>query len=270
MLPIYEKHQKTLKIFHRKSRHVSPHLHDSIECVYITSGTLELGIGQEFYHMEKGDFAIIFPELIHHYQVFDSGKCTATHIMISSSLGGSYINTLQQYCPQNPVIKAENLHNDVLYALKSLSKHCFCAEQHTLYLAYTQIILARCLPLFQLVEKETVGSNDIIYRTVSYISQHFRETVTLTKMASDLGYSPYVLSRVFSNTFHRNFNQYLNDVRNEYACTLLIYTNMSITEIYENAGFESQRTFNRVFKDSYRMSPREYRNKYQGIETEEV
>lgn len=32
-------------------------------------------------------------------------------------------------------------------------------------------------------------------------------------MAKDLGVSKYVLSRVFSKTFHRNFNQYLNDAR---------------------------------------------------------
>lgn len=79
-------------------------------------------------------------------------------------------------------------------------------------------------------------------------------------MANDLGYSPYTLSRVFSGTFHKNFNQYLNEVRLEYTCSLLLYTNQTITDVYMNAGFESQRTFNRVFSERFRMSPREYRH----------
>lgn len=113
-------------------------------------------------------------------------------------------------------------------------------------------------------------SDDIIYRTVTYIAEHFRESVTLTSMASDLGYSPYALSRVFSGTFHRNFNQYLNETRVEYAQALLLYTNQTITEVLENSGFESQRTFNRVFKEKYRMSPREYRSLHKNVDSAET
>ena len=79
--------------------------------------------------------------------------------------------------------------------------------------SYLQIILARCVPLLTQTEKSQVGSNDLIYQTVSYISANFRKSFLLEDMAKDLGVSKYVLSRVFSKTFHRNFNQYLNDAR---------------------------------------------------------
>lgn len=39
-------------------------------------------------------------------------------------------------------------------------------------------------------------------------------------------------------------------------------TDKSITDISMDAGFESQRTFNRVFRERYKMTPREYRNLY--------
>ena len=42
--------------------------------VYVTEGSVELGVGQELYHLEKGDFGIVFPNVIHHYQVFGSGR----------------------------------------------------------------------------------------------------------------------------------------------------------------------------------------------------
>ena len=55
MFPVYEEKKKNLHIHLRTLVHASPHLHNSIEFIYITEGTLELGMGQELYHMEEGD-----------------------------------------------------------------------------------------------------------------------------------------------------------------------------------------------------------------------
>lgn len=265
MRPIYEHTKESLEIFHTESSHISPHIHRSIECVYVTEGSLELGIAQELHHMEQGDFAIVFPDLIHHYQVFDTRPCKAIYLLASPILGGGYLQTLQQFCPENPVISSSSLHPDIAYTLKSLLEYPVTDQKDIIYQAFIQIILARCLPFYHLVEKNTLGSDDIIYQTVSYIASHFTEKITLTGMAKDLGFSAYALSRVFSGTFHTNFNQYLNDARLDYVSGLLQYTNQSITEAYENAGFDSQRTFNRVFKARYHMSPREYRNLFSSI-----
>jgi len=94
---------------------------------------------------------------------------------------------------------------------------------------------------------------------VAYISSNFQEALSLDKMSLDLGISKYALSRVFSGTFHRNFNQYLNDVRLNYALHCMETTNDTILDICLESGFESQRTFNRVFKDRFHMTPSEYR-----------
>lgn len=86
-------------------------------------------------------------------------------------------------------------------------------------------------------------------------------------MAKDLGVSKYVLSRVFSKTFHRNFNQYFNDARLGYAKQRLENTSGPITTICLDSGFDSQRTFNWVFKEKYRLSPSDYRKKlYKDLE----
>lgn len=37
-------------------------------------------MGQELYHMEEGDFAVIFPDVIHHYQVFSPGENKAVYL----------------------------------------------------------------------------------------------------------------------------------------------------------------------------------------------
>lgn len=166
---------------------------------------------------------------------------------------------LHQFCPVNPVILSQEVHPDVNYALRSMLVYPAASQGHVLHQAFIQIILARTLPLFEMIDKSSVGSNDIIYQTVSYIAAHYTEELTLFKMAHDLGISQSSLSRVFSGTFHTNFNRYLNEARLDYACSLLLHSDHTILDICIRAGFDSQRTFNRVFQERYHMSPRAYR-----------
>ena len=91
------------------------------------------------------------------------------------------------------------------------------------------------------------------------MSGNFKNPFSLEDMAKDLGVSKYVLSRIFSKTFHSNFKRYLNDTRLDYARHRLEDTEDSITKICLDSGFDSQRTFNRVFKERFRVSPTEYR-----------
>ena len=69
----------------------------------------------------------------------------------------------------------------------------------------------------------------------------------------------FALSRVFSRTFHTNFNRYLNELRLSTALSLLENPKETITDAALSAGFTSLRTFNRVFGERFHMPPREYR-----------
>ena len=269
MLPLYEETAAGITVYHQKSRHAAPHLHHSIEFVYITEGELALGVGQELHPMAEGDLAVVFPGLVHHYQVFAEGRNTACHIVAAPALAPDYWNDLASLCPRCPVLAADTLHPDIPYAIRALREDFGGRRNASGVLtdrdvrataqALVTLLLSRCFPHFELTDKSSVGSQDLIYRTVSYVSEHFLEPMTLTSMAHDLGVSPYALSRIFSGTFHRNFNQYLNEFRLDYACTLLRHTDRPVTDICFDAGFESQRTFNRCFQAQYHMSPRAYR-----------
>lgn len=242
----------------RKSKHVAPHLHNALEIVCVTNGTLELGVGQELYHMEKGDIGFVFPDIIHHYQVFSSGVNKAVYIISPPFAIGKYADIIQTMAPDYPIIKAEMVEPEVYRAINAIldTDHMDIAVIQ----AYMQILIARCIGKLKLVEKGDVGSKDLVYQAVSYVSGNFRKNFSLDDMARDLGVSKYVLSRTFSKTFHRNFNQYLNDARLNYACHRLENTNDAITNICYDSGFESQRTYNRVFKERYKVTPSEYRN----------
>ena len=151
------------------------------------------------------------------------------------------------------------MHPDVVNAIKYLAG--ITEGNPMLIQAYVQMILAHVFAEMPMVDKSTVGSDDLIYNAVEYVAQNFREKVSLEKMAYDLCVSKYVLSRMFAKTFHCNFSKYVNGVRLNYAAAALENTIDSITNICLDCGFESQRTFNRVFKDRYKITPREYRKR---------
>lgn len=267
----YELKDDQMEIYEKTSVHFPPHIHKSIECIFVTSGTLELGIEETLLHMETGDFGIVFPNVIHHYQVFDTEESRAIYFLAPPSLTGAYTDHLLTRIPQNPIISAKDVHPDIPYALHRLYAPSAAADADTLRSlaessvicqAFTQIILGRAFPHLVLQTRDGQPGHGIVYDTVVYMAAHFtEEELSLTKMAQDLGYSPFALSRVFSHTFHTNFNQYLNDLRLNLALNLLENPDQSITKLAMDAGFSSMRTFNRVFKERFRMSPREYRKR---------
>lgn len=253
----YKDTDNCIKIAERVSKHIEPHIHSAIEIVYVKEGTLELGMGTEFFHMDKGEIGIIFPNIIHHYQVFSEGENKAYFIQMMPKINEVLYKKLNEFVPEDPVIHKDQIDN----ALKNILEAVVSPEESDgLVLAsYIQAILAKCMPMFSLINRNDTSNDDMISQVVAYISSNFQEALSLDKMALDLGISKYALSRVFSGTFHRNFNQYLNDVRLNYALHCMETTNDTILDICLESGFESQRTFNRVFKDRFHMTPSEYR-----------
>ena len=68
-----------------------------------------------------------------------------------------------------------------------------------------------------------------------------------------------IIYNLYTDCNHK-CTEYLNDARLNYACHRLENTSDSITNICLDSGFESQRTFNRVFKERYKISPSDYRS----------
>ncbi len=262
MIPSYSENQDLIQIEKIDASHFTPHLHESIEMIYMTSGSMVIGTGIDLFSVEKGELAIIFPNLIHHSQVFNAGINQAIHILAPPTYFESFGELLLQKRPEIPVIPAAKVHDNVIYAINNLMELSADSGNSLLQHAFLQLILGRIIPQLKLTEREDFSSHDIVYQTVSYIAVHFKENITLTKMAKDLGISQFSLSRVFSGIFHQNFNRYLNEVRLQYVTQKLIRTSKPITDLYLDAGFQSQATFNRVFQTRYHMSPKKYRELY--------
>lgn len=104
------------------------------------------------------------------------------------------------------------------------------------------MILASLFPRFELREDERPEDMDLTYRLVRYVMEHFQEPLSLEELARNLHVNKYYLSHTFSSRLQMNFREYLNRIRLEYATQQIRSTRKPLTEIWEDAGFESQRS----------------------------
>lgn len=94
---------------------------------------------------------------------------------------------------------------------------------------------------------------------IQYIQEHCIQN-TLGQMASDLGYNANYLTGYIKKHTGRNCREIIKESKLKEALRLLSDTGMSIYDVSEACGYSSPSHFFRIFKESYQMSPKEYRN----------
>ena len=101
---------------------------------------------------------------------------------------------------------------------------------------------------------------------VPYIQEHFTEKITLEELARLENISVSYLTRRFKETTGVTIISYINSLRVERAKELLLMTDLTITEIADQVGFESSKYFHRVFKKETGESPSSFRKTYREAE----
>ncbi len=103
-------------------------------------------------------------------------------------------------------------------------------------------------------------SNHSIRLAVSYINEHYRDSIGLQDIASIANVSENYISTLFREETGMNFLQYLNAVRISKATELLRKSSMNISEIAEATGFPTPGYFTKVFRRFFSVTPSEYRS----------
>ncbi|WP_162996351.1 ABC transporter permease [Mucilaginibacter celer] len=87
--------------------------------------------------------------------------------------------------------------------------------------------------------------------------------LTLASLAVKLGIHPHDLSRIINNGLKKNFNDFINELRVREVSRKMkdpAYERLTLLGIAFESGFNSQRTFNRLFKEITGKTPVEYKN----------
>ena len=104
---------------------------------------------------------------------------------------------------------------------------------------------------------------DIIHENIS------NPELNASLIAKELGISIRVMYRRLETLESPNLNQMIIDTRLKLAVKYLTKSRMTIDEILYKVGYENRSTFYRNFKNSYGMTPKEYREQIQSKTLEE-
>ena len=96
----------------------------------------------------------------------------------------------------------------------------------------------------------------------SYIRENYFKPVSLEKIAKIAKMSPFSFSRYFKKNCGAGFVEYLNKVRTNKACYLLRETEYQVHDIAMECGFASISNFNKQFRKTEGISPRDYRAQF--------
>ena len=102
---------------------------------------------------------------------------------------------------------------------------------------------------------------DRMRQILKYLEQHYAEPLTIQKMAEASGFSQSHFMKFFKNTFGMSFTAYLRDYRLTIASRLLLASEDTILAVAAATGFENLSYFNRVFRQKFGMTPREFRKR---------
>lgn len=259
MHPFYESQQGKLRSIISTNLSFPEHLHAHAELLYIPEGETHITIDHQNYDMHAGDCALIFPGQLHSYH--PSCPHLVYLLIFDTSLTGAFQYSLQNFRPASPHLSASAVPDDVRLAIERLI-HLNISENPALGSAWIQVLLALLFPTLDPQKIKQSECEQLTYRLIHYMNEHFREPLTLDSLSKALHVNKYYLSHTFSQKLHTSFPQYLNYLRLEYAAESMCSSSEPLSRIWEDAGFSSQSSFNRTFREYYGISPLRYRKEH--------
>ena len=99
-------------------------------------------------------------------------------------------------------------------------------------------------------------------KVIKHVTSNFRRKITLEEVSELINLTPASFCRYFKARTLKSFTRFVNEVRIENACRLLIENKMSATQVCFESGFNQLSNFYRYFQEYKGMSPIDFRKEY--------
>ncbi|HHV73789.1 MAG TPA: AraC family transcriptional regulator [Thermoanaerobacterium sp.] len=233
------------RFFSLKNYQFPYHFHRAYELIYLNDGQLSVSIDKKEYILKKNDLAFMFSNQMHEFKTI--GRSDITIILFSPELIGDFYMNYKGMIPEDNILHLDNIIDfnklDSIYGKKSfLYSLCDKLVNHTSFILSRQSTKTK-----------------VLYKMLLFIEQNYSNDCTLKKAAKYLNYDYPYLSKLFIQQMGMTFTEYLNNYRISQSCYMLKNSNLSVSEIAINCGYNNLRTFHRNFRKMTNMSPKEYR-----------
>lgn len=252
------------------------HRHDFTEMLIVLEGTAQHIVDNTSYMLRPGDICVIKPSVSHGFS--NARHFRHCNIMFNSNTVFENCRSLYKlpgfqilFSIETNIAKEESYKSmicldasDTVFVDKLTDRMIKeTAEKNPGYEAVAHALFVElavfCSRKYKCDSNRCNENITNLARTVIYMEENFREDISLDDLASVSCLSPRHFSRIFRNIYKISPFSYIFSLRIEYACNLLKYTDLSVTEISALSGFKDSNYFARAFKKYKAISPTTYR-----------
>ncbi len=254
-----------------RSFQIPVHWHDEFEIIYVRSGFLTVSISGESYIGKTGDAFVVSPGNLHlmgsqtgtvdYYTFLFPLKYISfrTDDMLDEKLLEPLNSGHLMICPRvNDTAKELCEQLIEIYEAKNDESESKITTQVRTKIILLQFILEMWKKGF-VIENDTSGRNTVEKEMVSYIQQNFTGKISLREFGEQFHLSEKYISRYFKEHFHITLSQYVTYLRLEHAKQLLQDTDIPVTDVAMQSGYQNVSYFIRSFQKAYAVSPLKYR-----------
>lgn len=256
------------------------HSHNYLEVIYVCSGSLKQILDDETeLQMETGDLLFI-RQGVRHKSSVPSYDDIAIHFMILPEflrypLGMLTENTLLRRFVEGVIEGNDDTEKYLHFHLQEMREAKNLLENMTISILHKtrneQRILQATMGVLFLeltarTYKITVGEpseyeRSLVLRALAYAEENY-QTATLEEFCKSVNQPVYYISRLVKKYGPYTFTRYVQKRRLIQAANMLQTGLYTIEEIIAAVGYENSSHFHRLFKEEYKMTPKEYRKKY--------
>ena len=259
---------------------VKPHIHTSVEILFITGGCFRVFADNEEYILYPGDAILLRSNTIHKVYTVDNHnagyyvlKIKPRNILEFSAreLGTSYLLRLSLSSKSEKTvwrqIECEN------NGIKQLLEEIIEGDKVKGYgsdIAFKANSAKMLLLMLRDIEKEhgntdgaaSADANLIrrIYNSIVYINNNYAQELTAEQCGKQQFMSYSYFSRSFKKITGMSFKDYLNMTRINHAEMMLMSGNHTITEISASCGFNNVSYFISIYRKLKGITPAAFRN----------
>ncbi len=238
--------------YHDYSKYL--HYHNFHELYFLLDGNRSYIIEDELISVNKYDCIIVKKDTLH--KTFGGNGFDRFLIYFKDEYYERYITPeFTKYINKIFTCKKINLTPGDFYQIKLLLKQLTTQTDTKQCITFLNIISI----LIDNIDNIPQPTNDLISDISEYVNIHFKELSALEQIADEFLISKEHLCRIFKNKFGISIITYLNTVKIKYSCQLLTSTDMNITDISIECGFNTANYFCRIFKRIIGCTPKEYK-----------
>lgn len=253
------------------------HFHPEIELIYVNKGKGKRHIGNHLAYFSNSQLLLIGPNLPHNGftdRLTINGSQTLVQFK-PDFLGESFINIPEMESINNLFERSKM---GIVFGVKTKKKLGHKIENLTGKNGFKKIlelleilhILAKAKDYTILnadgfafeAEPQDSAKVDIIFK---HVSQNYREHISLDEIADKVSMTVPAFCRYFKKVTGKTFTKFVNEYRVVHATKLLSESQLSITDVSFECGFNNFSHFNKVFKEFTEKSASKYRSELRQI-----